>query len=210
MYGPTTHGNLQISRRTAKRSAGTLSTPYTLPDRHNPTPPYMTKLTIGRMAKLYGLHRSTLHEAVAKGRVTAGYDGKGQRVIDLSEMIRVYGETNGRPTPLPDTQTPAEDSHPTPPDTPAGWAELVNELRLLREEVAGLRQELRLIEHKPAAPTAPGTPEVAETAPAERTAAPQPVAPAASDQASVSGRTGQSVHAPAARTFADVLSSWEQ
>ena len=172
----------------------------------------MTKLTIGRMAKLYGLHRSTLHEAVAKGRVTAGHDGKGQRVIDLSEMIRVYGEPVGRPTPPPDTQTPAEDSHPTPPDTPAGWAELVSELRLLREEVAGLRQELRLIEHKPAAPTAPGTPEVAETAPEEGAAAPQPVAPVApgaSDQASVSGRTGQSAHAPAARTFGDILSSWE-
>ena len=63
----------------------------------------MAKLTIGRMANLYGLHRSTLHEAVAKGRVTAGLDGKGQKVIDLSEMIRVYGEPQGlalhRPTP---------------------------------------------------------------------------------------------------------------
>ena len=62
----------------------------------------MAKLTIGRMANLYGLHRSTLHEAVAKGRVTAGLDGKGQKVIDLSEMIRVYGEPQGlalhRPT----------------------------------------------------------------------------------------------------------------
>ena len=179
------------------------------PDRHNPTPPYMTTLTIGRMAKLYGLHRSTLHEAVAKGRVTAGHDGKGQRVIDLSEMIRVYGEPTGRPTPPPDTQTPADDIHPTPPDTAAGWAELVNELRLLREEVAGLRQELRLIEHKPATPTAPGTPEVAEMAPAERTAAPQPVAPAASNQASVSDSTGQSAHSPSVRTFGDLLSSWE-
>ena len=109
----------------------------------------MTKLTIGRMAKLYGLHRSTLYEAVAKGRVNAGHDGKGQRVIDLSEMIRVYYEPPGRPTPSPDTSTPAADGRPTPAETPAGWAEMVIELRLLREEVAGLRQELRLIEHKP-------------------------------------------------------------
>lgn len=185
--------------------AGSLTAPYTLPDRHNPTLPYMTTLTIGRMAKLYGLHRSTLHEAVAKGRVTAGHDGKGQRVIDLSEMIRVYGEPAGRPTPPPNTQTPAEDSHPTPPDTPAGWAELVNELRLLREEVAGLRQELRLIEHKPVAAPAPGV----ETAPAEQAAAPQPVAPATSDQTSVSAGKGQSDHAPSARTFGDLLSGWD-
>lgn len=117
------------------------------------------------MAKLYGLHRSTLHEAVAKGRVSAGHDGKGQRVIDLSEMIRVYGEPPGRPTLLPDTPTPLADSLPTPDqtpaDTPAGWAEMVIELRLLREEVAGLRQELRLIEHKPESPaTAPTAPPV--------------------------------------------------
>lgn len=119
----------------------------------------MSKLTIGRMAKLYGLHRSTLHEAVAKGRVSAGLDGKGQRVIDLSEMIRVYGEPPGRPTLLPDTSTPEADSPPTPAETSPGWAEMVAELRLLREEVAGLRQELRLIEHKPAPMAVPVQPD---------------------------------------------------
>lgn len=152
----------------------------------------MSKLTIGRMAKLYGLHRSTLHEAVAKGRVSAGHDGKGQRVIDLSEMIRVYGEPPGRPTLLPDTPTPLADSRPTPDqtpaDTPTGWAEMVIELRLLREEVAGLRQELRLIEHKPEAPA---------TAPA--VAKPEPVATGSQ----------QPSHSPAVQSFADLLSSWQ-
>ena len=104
----------------------------------------MTKLTIGRMANLYGLHRSTLHEAVAKGRVTSGLDGKGQKVIDLSEMIRVYGEPPGStrhfPTPKPVVlPTLATDTlHP-----------LLEELRLLREEVRELRNSLRLLEHKP-------------------------------------------------------------
>ena len=103
----------------------------------------MAKLTIGRMANLYGLHRSTLHEAVAKGRVTAGLDGKGQKVIDLSEMIRVYGEPPGStthpPTPLPDTHaTLSTDAlHP-----------LLEELRLLREEVRELRETMRFLEHK--------------------------------------------------------------
>lgn len=156
----------------------------------------MSKLTIGRMAKLYGLHRSTLHEAVAKGRVSAGHDGKGQRVIDISEMIRVYGEPAGRPTPLPDTPTVAPDACPTPadapPDTPTGWAEMVMELRLLREEVAGLRQELRLIEHKPdtqttASGTPPGQQSVDRAAPGN-------------DQAN---------HSPSVRSFADLLSSFE-
>ena len=113
----------------------------------------MAKLTIGRMANLYGLHRSTLHEAVANGRVTAGFDGKGQKVIDLSEMIRVYGEPPGStrhtPTPSPDTSpTPLLDAlHP-----------LLEELRLLREEVRELRETMRLLEHKPeVAPAQPKT-----------------------------------------------------
>lgn len=148
----------------------------------------MSKLTIGRMANLYGLHRSTLHEAVAKGRVSAGHDGKGQRVIDLSEMIRVYGEPAGRPTLLPDTPTPLPDSRPTPdqtpPDTPAGWAEMVIELRLLREEVAGLRQELRLIEHKPDQP-----PAAEHTTPVEQAAT--------------------AINRPKPSSFADLLSALE-
>jgi hypothetical protein len=111
----------------------------------------MAKLTIGRMANLYGLHRSTLHEAVAKGRVTAGINGKGQKIVDLSEMIRVYGEPPGStlhsPTHTPDiSPTPLFDTlHP-----------LLEELRLLREEVRELRETMRLLEHRPkAAPLQP-------------------------------------------------------
>lgn len=106
----------------------------------------MQKLTIGRMAKLYGLHRSTLYEAVSKGRVSTGFDGKGQRVIDLSEMIRVYGEPPGQaqqnPTPSPDTnQTPADSELLTRFDA---LIELVkeqrDELKALRDEVHQLRR----------------------------------------------------------------------
>lgn len=104
----------------------------------------MPVFTIGRAAKLYGLHRSTLYEAVSKGRISTGVDGKGQRVIDLSEMIRVYGEPPGRPDTKPDTPTPSPDTHQT--DT---LGPLLDELRLLREEVRELRQAMLRIEHKP-------------------------------------------------------------
>lgn len=105
------------------------------------------KTTIGKMAKLYALHRSTLYEAVQKGRVSASErDGKGQRLIDLAEMIRVYGEPPGR-APTPD-QTPTV----TSPDT---MQDLLTELRALRLEVAELRQTMQRIEHKPEPPTDP-------------------------------------------------------
>ena len=106
----------------------------------------MPQLTIGRAAKLYGMHRSTLYEAVAKGRVSAGVDGKGQRVIDLAEMIRRYGEPPGSTRQNP---TPAAESPGALQD--AALQPLLDELRLLREEVAQLRQALLLIEHRPAA-----------------------------------------------------------
>lgn len=109
----------------------------------------MPMLTIGRAAKLYGMHRSTLYEAVAKGRVSAGVDGKGQRVIDLAEMIRRYGEppdaTRQNPTPTAEAAGALQDTALQP---------LLDELRLLREEVAQLRQTLLLLEHRPAAPVA--------------------------------------------------------
>lgn len=111
----------------------------------------MPTLTIGRMAKLYGLHRSTLYEAVEKGRVSAGLNEKGERVLDLSEMIRAYGEPLGQPdrpdtnpTPSPDT---SPDSAPTlAPDTLA----LLDELRGMREELAALRREVAELRRLPA------------------------------------------------------------
>lgn len=148
----------------------------------------MSKLTLGRMAKLYGLHRSTLYEAVEKGRVSAGVDGKGQRVVDLSEMIRVYGEPPGGQAPKPDTPTPESDSSPTL----AGWAEMAAELRLLREEVAGLRQELRLIGH-----------ERTDTSKSGRT-----VQPPLGDEPPVREHPPMGeVERPKAQTFADLLDS---
>lgn len=105
----------------------------------------MPQLTIGRMAKLYGLHRSTLYEAVDKGRISAGFNGKGQRVIDLSEMIRVYGEPAGQ-LGNPDTSpTPSPDSGPTA-DTQA----LLEELRAMRRELVALRQEVAELRRLPA------------------------------------------------------------
>lgn len=118
----------------------------------------MPALTLGRLAKLYGMHRSTVYEAVERGRVSAGLDGNGRKVIDLSEAIRVWGEPPGDQTAKPDTRHPApevDQTHPTDALQP-----LLEELRLLREEVAGLRAELRLIEHKPVHPQREAEPKV--------------------------------------------------
>ncbi|MCK0716468.1 hypothetical protein ACFO0U_01155 [Chromohalobacter sarecensis] len=107
----------------------------------------MPPLTIGRMANLYSLHRSTLYEAIDKGRVTAAFNGKGQKVLDLSEMIRVYGEPPGKNTSSLQNPTPNADSLPDTPSVIEKFDALLeivkeqrDELRQLREEVAQLRR----------------------------------------------------------------------
>mgnify|MGYP000212236103 FL=1 len=101
----------------------------------------MPELTVGRMAKLYGLHRSTLYEAISRGRITAGLNGHGQRVLDLAEMIRVYGEA---PT-TPDTTstTGAKGLSDTPTATSESTEELVG---LVKELLAVTRRQAEKIE----------------------------------------------------------------
>jgi hypothetical protein len=114
----------------------------------------MSQLTLGKIATLYGMHRSSVYEAVDKGRVSAGLDGNGQKVIDISEAIRVWGEPKHRPTPEPDNPRPAKpvgaeqpDSYQTPPlMTEATALRLAAALeRLIEIEEAKVLR----IEHKP-------------------------------------------------------------
>lgn len=109
----------------------------------------MQKLTVGRMAKLYGLHRSTLYEAVSKGRVSTGFDGKGQRVIDLSEMIRVYGEPPGQAR---QSQTPTPDTSQTPTDSEilTRFDALIELVKEQRDELKALREEVHQLRRLPA------------------------------------------------------------
>nr|WP_238839052.1 entry exclusion protein 1 [Rahnella sp. WMR42] len=83
---------------------------------------------------------------MAKGRVSYRSEVDGSRCIDTSELIRVYGElirdeTSSRDTRRPESETGNEVIQ-----------ELVSEIKMLRDEVAGLRvemQEMRRLEHKP-------------------------------------------------------------
>ena len=106
----------------------------------------MAWVTVRQAMKLTGKARSSLYRDMAKGRVSYSSEVDGSRSIDTSELIRVYGELVHSETPSRDTQR-----H----DSETGNAvihELVSEIKMLRDEVAGLRvemQEMRRLEHKP-------------------------------------------------------------
>lgn len=107
------------------------------------------------MAKLYGLHRSTLYEAIDKGRVTAAVNGKGQKVLDLSEMIRVYGEPPGQESPLLQNPTPKADALPDTPYVLEKFDALLEIVKEQRDELRQLREEVAQLRRLPAPPSDP-------------------------------------------------------
>ncbi len=103
--------------------------------------------TLAQATKLTGRSRRSLYRDMDAGRVSYRVRDDGRRELETSELIRAYGPLRG----LARETVPEVAQADTPDGTPSAepMAALLEELRLLREEVAGLRAELRLIEHKP-------------------------------------------------------------
>lgn len=98
----------------------------------------MPELNLSQAARLYGKSRMTLHRHCGSGRVTSRLSDDGQRLIDLSELIRAYGEPPNRVTlDTPSDQSQRDDL-------------LLRELQDLREQVTQLREEVRELRRLPA------------------------------------------------------------
>ena len=52
----------------------------------------MAKLNLTQAAKAAGIARGTLYKHIDEGKISCQLDDKGKRVIDTSELMRVYGE----------------------------------------------------------------------------------------------------------------------
>lgn len=104
---------------------------------------YAVQYTITEAAKAYGMARSTIHRAINAGRITAVRRGDGVRVIDLTELIRVWGEPPAPKQAQREGNAPDDDA----------LRELHRELRALRDEVAALRGELEQQRRLPPPPT---------------------------------------------------------
>ncbi|WP_225422660.1 entry exclusion protein 1 [Pseudomonas huaxiensis] len=100
--------------------------------------------TIQEAQKLTGKSRRTLYRDMATGRLSWEPEGENARRLETSELIRVYGELKPLTQPEPE-KTAHADTGLGSQDT----ALIMAELKALREEVAELRQAMRLIEHKP-------------------------------------------------------------
>lgn len=100
--------------------------------------------TIQDAQKLTGKSRRTLYRDMSKGRLSWASEGENARRLETSELIRVYGAL--LPMAQPDPEKMAHDDTVIGTD---GIALVLAELKALREEVAELKQTMRLLEHKP-------------------------------------------------------------
>lgn len=115
----------------------------------------MAKVSISEAARLTGKSRTTLHRLIKTGELSTCSGVRNAKMIDISELIRVFGEVS-----TPVTEQAGEqvtEQRATPPDA-------LNEqvVRTLKQEVEHLRtlvsaqeshidslkQSLQLLEHK--------------------------------------------------------------
>lgn len=109
------------------------------------------RLTPSAAARLYGIHRATLYRHMASGRLSWVLEPDNSRALDLSELIRCYGEPPGNATPNATPATPAKSSDATPA-TERLLAELIELTRMQSEELRKLREEVATLRRLPSPP----------------------------------------------------------
>lgn len=111
--------------------------------------------TLQDAIELTGRSRRSLYRDMDAGRVSYRVRADGRRELETSELMRAYGAL----LPVAQADTAAVAQADTPHGTPAAGSSeqmgaLLEELRLLREEVASLRAAMLRLEYKPEHPPA--------------------------------------------------------
>lgn len=113
----------------------------------------MAWVSVKQAMGLTGKGRSSLYRDMAKGRLSYRSEGDGGRSLETSELIRVYGPLRMNETPTWDGERQLSETGLTV------MKDLVAEIKSLREEVAGLKQELQEVRRLEYRPKASETPE---------------------------------------------------
>ena len=64
----------------------------------------MPKFTVAELAKKYGIARTSIYDRMKNGSISYEIDSKNRKVIDFSEMQRVYGTPNSQADSKPDSE----------------------------------------------------------------------------------------------------------
>lgn len=116
----------------------------------------MAQHSIAVAARLVQRDRRTLYKDIQRGRLTATLSATGERQVETSELIRVYGELSGTEA---TAATVAERQEPTATATTqdaeiallqARIASLEARLEDKQQHIEHLAQAMRLLESRPA------------------------------------------------------------
>lgn len=97
-------------------------------------------------AKLYGKPRKTLYRHMASGRLAYSVDGDHGRKLDMSELIRVYGEPPPQDTPQTHHKMSHSDTSDATPEPTESNAALLAELRRQTATIEHMSQRIERLE----------------------------------------------------------------
>lgn len=93
----------------------------------------MPKFTVAELSKKYGIARTSIYDRMKNGTISYEIDDRNRKVIDLSEMQRVYGTPDSKPI-------SKADSTETDSTTIELYKQLIEELRQDKQD-AKVREE---------------------------------------------------------------------
>ncbi|EEW4395637.1 TPA: helix-turn-helix domain-containing protein [Escherichia coli] len=115
----------------------------------------MAKISISEAARLTGKSRTTLHRLIKTGELSTCHGARNARMVDISELIRVFGPLEHRPSEQFAAQVSEHSDTGVSAQTEQVIAQLRQEVEHLKTLVSAkdshidsLKQAMLLIEHK--------------------------------------------------------------
>lgn len=115
----------------------------------------MAKISISEAARLTGKSRTTLHRLIKTGELSTCHGVRNARMVDVSELIRVFGPFEHRPSEHVDTQVSEHSDTGVFVQSEQVIAQLRQEVEHLKTLVSAkdshidsLKQAMLLIEYK--------------------------------------------------------------
>lgn len=115
----------------------------------------MAKVSISEAARLTGKSRTTLHKLIKTGELSTCHGARNARMVDVSELIRVLGPLEYRPSEQVSTQIAEHSDTAVSVQKEQVIAQLRQEVEHLKTLVSAkdshidsLKQAMFLIEHK--------------------------------------------------------------
>ena len=115
----------------------------------------MAKVSISEAARLTGKSRTTLHRLIKTGELSTCHGARNAKMVDVSELIRVFGPLEHRPSVQVAKQIIEHSDTGIPAQSEQVIAQLRQEVEHLKTLVSAkdshidsLKQAMLLIEHK--------------------------------------------------------------